>query len=66
MKKYDENVVKKYVAKTNPLDKAGGYAVQERGDRLIEKVIGSYTNVVGLPVEKVKALLGKSFFPLTR
>lgn len=33
------------------LDKAGAYAMQDTDDRLIEKVVGSYNNVVGMPTE---------------
>ncbi len=36
------------------LDKAGAYAMQDKNDRLIERVNGSYTNVVGMPVEDFK------------
>ena len=39
------------------LDKAGGYAAQEKKDPVIKKVVGSYSNVVGLPLEVVKKLL---------
>ncbi len=39
------------------LDKAGAYAVQEKRDPVVAKVRGSFTNVVGLPVELVKKLL---------
>lgn len=35
------------------LDKAGAYAIQEKNDAFAEKIIGSYSNVVGLPLEKV-------------
>jgi septum formation protein len=35
------------------LDKAGGYAIQERADRFVTRVEGSFSNVVGLPVEEV-------------
>jgi septum formation protein len=41
----------------NPLDKAGAYAIQEEGDLIVEKIVGSYTNVVGLPVERLTAEL---------
>jgi septum formation protein len=41
----------------NPLDKAGAYAIQEDGDMIVEKISGSYTNVVGLPVERLTAEL---------
>lgn len=39
------------------LDKAGSYAVQERRDPVVSRVEGSFTNVVGLPLEVVKTLL---------
>jgi septum formation protein len=49
--------IRRYLSKVNPLDKAGAYAIQEQGDLIIEKIIGSYTNVVGLPVERLRAEL---------
>jgi len=42
-----------YLALIHPLDKAGGYAAQEHGDRIIAAVDGSWTNVVGLPMERL-------------
>ena len=39
--------------------KAGAYAIQETADRFIESVEGSFTNVVGLPMELVERLLRK-------
>jgi septum formation protein len=50
----DEAQIRRYLAKVNPLDKAGAYAIQEEGDLLVEQISGSYTNVVGLPVEKLR------------
>jgi nucleoside triphosphate pyrophosphatase len=41
------------LAKVNPLDKAGAYAAQGRGAEIIERIDGSFTNVVGLPMERV-------------
>jgi septum formation protein len=41
-----------YFMRVNPLDKAGAYAAQGFGKEIIEKIEGSYTNVVGLPMEK--------------
>lgn len=41
------------------LDKAGGWAVQDKNDKLITKIKGDYTNVVGFPVKLVKTLLEK-------
>ena len=46
-----------YLATAEPFDKAGAYAVQGAGAAFIEHVKGSYTNVVGLPVEEVLAAL---------
>lgn len=41
------------------LDKAGAYAIQEHGDCVVKNIVGSRTNVVGLPMELVKKLLKK-------
>jgi septum formation protein len=49
----DEEIVA-YVNKYQPLDKAGSYGIQERIGLIgIERINGSYTNVVGLPTEKL-------------
>ncbi len=50
--------IKEYLALVNPLDKAGAYAIQEHGERVVAEISGSYSNVVGLPVEKVREELG--------
>jgi len=49
--------IRRYLNRVNPLDKAGAYAIQEEGDLIIEKIEGSYTNVVGLPLERLAAEL---------
>jgi septum formation protein len=49
--------IRSYLSKMNPLDKAGAYAIQAHGDLIVEKISGSYTNVVGLPLEKLRAEL---------
>jgi len=46
-----------YVATGEPADKAGAYAIQGLGAFLVERVIGSYTNVVGLPVTECASAL---------
>jgi len=53
----DEVQIRRYLNRVNPLDKAGAYAIQEEGDLIVEKIAGSYTNVVGLPVERLAAEL---------
>ena len=46
-----------YVATGEPFDKAGGYAVQGLGARLVAEVDGCYTTVVGLPLATTRRLL---------
>ena len=46
-----------YVASGEPRDRAGAYAIQGLASRFIPRIDGSYTNVVGLPVTAVLALL---------
>lgn len=41
-----------YAASGEPLDKAGGYGVQEKGAKFIKKIVGDYYAVVGLPLAK--------------
>lgn len=47
--------IQDYLELINPLDKAGAYAIQDHGERIVAEISGSYSNVVGLPVEKVRA-----------
>jgi septum formation protein len=49
-----EQQISEYLALMNPLDKAGAYAIQEHGERIVAEIYGSYSNVVGLPVERVQ------------
>lgn len=46
-------LVREYHTRVNPLDKAGGYGIQSHTDMLLERMEGSFSNVVGLPVERV-------------
>jgi septum formation protein len=46
-----------YVASGEPVDKAGAYAVQGLASRFVTRIEGSYSNVVGLPVALVYAML---------
>lgn len=53
----DAKQIRDYLALMNPLDKAGAYAIQEHGERIIAEISGSYSNVVGLPIESLRAEL---------
>jgi len=54
---FDETVARAYVGEGESLDKAGAYGIQGKGAFLVEVVVGSYTNVVGLPLVEVVDLL---------
>jgi septum formation protein len=49
-----------YVATGEPLDKAGGYAVQGGARSFVTKIHGSETNVIGLPLDETLDLLGEA------
>lgn len=51
--------VQAYVGTGEPLDKAGGYGIQAGAKRFVERIEGSYSNVVGLPVELMVTLLAR-------
>ncbi|MBE7088715.1 MAG: septum formation protein Maf [Clostridiales bacterium] len=50
-----EKFIFDYVEGGSPMDKAGSYGIQDEG--IVEKYFGSYTNVVGMPVELVEKML---------
>ena len=49
--------IERYLETSNPLDKAGGYAAQDEDGRLIAKIEGSRSNVIGLPMERLAEVL---------
>jgi len=53
----DERAIRAYVASGEPDGKAGGYAIQGLGAGLIERIEGSFTNVIGLPLTEVARVL---------
>jgi septum formation protein len=52
-----DEVIEEYIATGEPLERAGGYSIQENGGMLVNKVEGSYDNMVGLPIEDVLEVL---------
>ena len=59
IKKMTEKEIKEYVKTGEPLDKAGSYAIQGIGGKFIDKIEGSYNNVVGMDTEKLAKYLGE-------
>ena len=57
-KTLSEADIRAYIRDVRPLDRAGAYDAADYGDRVIAEVVGSFTNVVGLPMEAVRSLLG--------
>lgn len=51
--------IARYLKAIDPLDKAGAYAIQEHGEWIVEEISGSFTNVVGLPLERVELELAR-------
>jgi septum formation protein len=49
-----------YVASREWVGKAGAYAIQETADRYVEEIEGSFTNVVGLPMELVERMVRRA------
>ncbi len=57
--KLDPYIIKAYVETNEPLDKAGSYAIQGVGAFFVKKIKGSYTNIVGLPLNEIVNILLK-------
>ncbi|WP_038162770.1 Maf family protein [Verrucomicrobium sp. BvORR106] len=58
-----EEVIREYHSKIQPLDKAGAYAVQDESTMIIERVEGSWSNVKGLPMERLNDELASFLKP---
>lgn len=55
-----EDEIQQYVAGGEPMDKAGAYAIQGGASRWTDRIVGEYSNVVGLPLSLVTEMLRKS------
>jgi acyl-ACP thioesterase len=50
-----DELIDEYVGRVNPLDRAGAYDIDESGDLIVESWTGSYENIMGLPLEPLRA-----------
>lgn len=55
-----DDLITWYIGTSEPTDKAGAYAIQGKGAKLIERIDGCYFNVVGLPVYRLSRLLDEA------
>lgn len=53
------DTIEEYLSKVHVLDKAGAYGIQDHGHLIVERYEGSYTNIVGLPIEITKQILAQ-------
>jgi septum formation protein len=54
---FDDRVIDAYFRVVNPLDKAGAYGIQEGRELIVERWEGSFSNIMGLPMEVTKQIL---------
>ena len=59
-KTLSEEIIETYLSKVHTLDKAGGYAIQEEGELIIERQEGPLSNIIGLPLDETKQILTRA------
>ena len=62
----EQDEIARYVATGEPYDKAGGYAIQGRAAIFAERIEGSYSGIMGLPLEPTARLLARAGVQLIR
>jgi septum formation protein len=63
MRDYTDAEIEAYIATGDPFDKAGSYAIQHADFHPVERIDGSYSNVVGLPLESLQTMLAEIGWP---
>ena len=58
-KKLTDEQISEHIKSKSWQDKAGAYAIQEKGDEFIERIEGSLTNVMGMPLELFERMIGE-------
>lgn len=64
MRAYSDAEIEDYIASGDPLDKAGAYGIQNEDFRPVARIKGSYSNVVGLPLDELAEQLAALGFPV--
>ena len=64
MRELDEETIAAYVRTGEAQDKAGAYAIQGEGQRLVASIRGPYDNVVGMPIRRLTRLLAECGIPV--
>ena len=64
-KSLTDEEISNYIQTGEPMDKAGAYAIQGKGNFMIREFSGSKSNIIGLPIDELKTLLAKTGFPPT-
>jgi septum formation protein len=58
-KSFDDAVIDAYFCRVNPLDKAGAYGIQDGRELIVDSWRGSFSNIMGLPLETTKQMLAR-------
>jgi septum formation protein len=65
-RKLSEAEILEYVASGEPMDKAGAYGIQGAAKKFVSSISGSWSNVVGLPLERLEKVLSEKGWPIDR
>ena len=66
IKPLTDQEIEDYIATGEPMDKAGAYAIQGKGNFMVRSFTGSKNNIIGLPLDELKILLKKTYHPVYR
>ena len=58
-RRWDRARIDRYLREINPLDKAGAYAAQGKGRAIVARIVGSRSNVIGLPMDELQHALAR-------
>ncbi len=62
----DEEIIQWYISTAEWMGAAGGYRIQEKGGCLVERIEGSYSNVMGLPIRRFFCMMHDAGYPVNK